>query len=216
MLVALTAAVLLFAGSFAGSLAAQDAPPAPSGAMEIPPVAIADDGTGVTRVLAATRFTLETPYRSDWGVDRPNVQSGLIVVLEVRKDLVKPRQTRQSVLFAGTRVAEVTNVGFTSGRLVVIIADPAKGAAVDLAEVELFFGTAMLPERVTPTRGGEERAAARAKGIAPLPADARAVVAEGALALTDKDALYRAAGERILIHAPDEKDRADGYIAGSP
>jgi len=197
-------------------LVAQAPPPAPSGAEGIPPVAIADDGSGVLRVISQTRFTLAEPYDSAWRADQPAVRSGLLVVLEVRKDLVRPRQTRQPVLFAGSRPAEVLNVGFLSGRVIAIIADPVGGEPVDLAKTPLYFGTAMLAEQVTPERGGEELAAARAKGIAPLPAEKRAATEEAIANLAGRAALYRAAGERILLHAPDERDTAEGFIAGSP
>jgi len=208
------AALLGAAGSTPGS--AQTPPPPPSGGEEIPPVAIADDGSGVLRVLSATRFVLDAAYESAWRADRPSVRSGLLVVLEVRKDLVRPRQTRQPVLFAGSRPAEVMNVGFLSGRVVAIIADPVEGEPVDLARTPLFFGTAMLAERVTPERGAQELAAARSKGIAPLPAEVRAATDEARLVLPGRAALCRAAGERILLHAPDERDTAEGFIAGSP
>ena len=161
-----------------------------SGDEAIPAVATSDDGKGVVRVIAAERFTLETSYPSDWSAERPEVSSGLIVVLEVKKELVRPRQTRQPVLFAGDRPIEVLNTGFLSGRVVGIIADRAGSSErVDLAQLELYFGTPMLAERVTDTRGKEERTAAQKQGITPLPIDRRGPESLNSVALSDHRSL---------------------------
>ncbi len=185
-----------------------------SGADEIPPVSIADDGNGVNRVVEAQRFSLETPYRSTWRSDQPEVRNGWLIVLEVKASLVKPRQTRQPVLFAGANPAEVTNVGWKSGYLIVIVPDFDAEEPPTLAELTFFFGTPMLPERVSVTRGLEELAAAQSGGITPLPPERLPLLPMEQESYVDVADLYAGAARRILRHAPDEETRARAFLAG--
>ncbi len=187
---------------------------APSGADKIPPVSIADDGNGVSRVVEAQRFSLQIPYRSVWRSDQPEVRSGWLIVLEVNIDFVQPRQTRQPVLFAGAHPAEVTNVGWKSGYLIVIVPDFEAGEHPTLAELIFFFGTPMLPERVSVTRGLEELAAAQSGGITPLPPERLPLLPIEQESYVDVADLYAGAARRILRHAPDEETRARAFLAG--
>ena len=186
-----------------------------SGDQKIPAVSVPDDGSAVVRVVAAERFTLETAYASGWAAERPEVKSGLIVVLEVKKEFVRPRQTRQAVLYAGGRPVEMLNSGYGSGKVVGIIADRADGTAADLSKLELFFGTPMLPERVSKTRGGEEREAAQKKGIRPLPTERRGPEAPASASHADRNALLARAGAWIIEHAPDEKTIGEMFREGA-
>ncbi len=191
-------------------------PPIPaSGDDAIPAVSVPDDGTAVVRILAAQRFTLETPYASAWNAERSLVRSGTILVLEVEKKWLRPRQTRQPVLYAGDRPAEVMNCGHAAGRIVVIVPDPADGTARNLATTIFFFGTPMLAERATAERGRAELAEARAQGIGPLSEKRRVEPSASTLRLADQNALLREVGARIILHSPTERALGEGFL-GTP
>ena len=216
----LTVQLLLGALILAGSVGAQSiperpiAPPIPaSGDDAIPEIAVPDDGSAVVRIVASTRFTLLTPYLTEWNAERSEVSSGTLLVLEVEKKWLRPRQTRQPVLYVGELPAEVLHSGYESGKIVVVVPDAKPGAARNLEKTLLFFGTPMLPERVTAERGRGELRAAKEKGIQPLPSERRATPSKP-LTLSDRTALLAEVGSRIIEHSPAERALGEGLRGG--
>ena len=165
----------------------------------------------VDDIIYAQPFTLQQPYRSNWQAEKPEVRSGMILVLRVNPDLVFPRQTAEPVLYAGDHTAERMNVGFESGYVIAIIP-----GTVDLEKVPIWFGAPDLPERVTIQEISDQRATAEAANIKPFSAEkVRAARLAGGETFmgADLDALHRHAARLILEYAPDERERAEGFMA---
>ncbi len=173
------------------------------------PVAPRGSVGSVIGLLYARPFTLQTPYRYEWTAEKPEITSGYLLVLEVDKELARPRNIGVPVLYVGETPAELANVGYESGLMIVI----APGA-VDLETTPVFFGSEQLPERVDGARGRLEREAAAAIGIVPFPESMvdRAIEAGGeTLAARDSEDLYLAIADLIDAYSPDETDRAAIY-----
>ncbi len=169
------------------------------------PVKTRDDG-GVHAILCAIRFDLTTPYTYDWSAERALVSEGWLVVLDVERELVRPRQTAEPVLQMGTETLERVNRGELSGHLVAIVPKP-----IDLESSPAFFGTPDLPERVDGLSRGRELTSARARGIAPFTPEAVALAIDcggGPVELADQGQLLELAAQWILEYAPDEDRRA--------
>lgn len=168
----------------------------------------------VSGLLVARPFRLEQPYRTDWRAERPEVRTGYILVLEIDRALLRPRQTAEPVLYVGKQVAERINVGQDSGRLVVLVPGD-----VDLKNAPIWFGSPRLPEQVTSDiitteREQADRAAVRPPDGATVD---RALAAGGKpLVVSDKGALLRELVPLLRAHAPTEKDLADALAMSPP
>lgn len=136
--------------------------PGVAGVPDLPRTPVAAGG-----VLYAQPFTLETPFRSDWSAERPEVREGMLLVIEAEPALLFARQTAEPVLYAGGQVAIRVSFGHESGRAVVIVPGP-----FDLSRDAVWFGSPGLPERVDATLVAEESVRAREARIAPFPAGA--------------------------------------------
>jgi hypothetical protein len=216
---ALVAGLLLAGGSLASPAVAQDAV-APDDAR----IALAP--TPIRGIVAARPFRVDTPFEHTWRQDRPEVTGGWLLVLDVDSELVYPRQTAMPVLYAGLQTAARVNVGYTSGRLVVIVPDRLgkDGLPVTkLADLPIWFGDADLPERIDAADIAAARAAADAAGIAARPeAERTAAVARGrqqadldaggVATYADRMQLMLAAMRLVKQYAPDETELADGWL----
>jgi hypothetical protein len=166
------------------------------------PVAVKD-------VVYARQFTLEEPYTYTYRKEKPEIREGTILVLEVDRDLARPRQVGVRVLYVDDTPAERTNVGYLSGRMIVFV--PGK---VDLEKALVYFGSETLPERVDERHGRRELAWAKRHGIRPFDRKrVRTALEEGGdtLEAADSMALYRAVADLIDRYSPSEHDRAEGY-----
>jgi hypothetical protein len=175
---------------------------------EVPVVPTGEVGT-VRNLLYARPFRMEKPYRYEWTAERAEITSGTILVVEVDKEFAKPREIGVPVLYVGTTPAEVTNVGYESGRMIVIVP-----GAVDLRTTPIFFGSEELPERVDAARGALELEAARAIGIVPFSAstvDAAFALGGEPLAVAGSEEVYRAIADLIDAYSPTETERAEIY-----
>jgi hypothetical protein len=181
--------------------------------------AIADEGDvpvelrggidSVKGLLYARPFTLETPYRYEWTAEKPGIDSGLILVLDVDKEFAKPRQVGVPVLYVGDTPAELANVGYESGHMIVIVP-----GAVDLLTAPVFFGSEQLPERVDREHGSLELQEARALGIVPFPrsmVESALALGGDSLAAAGAEELFVAVADLIDTYSPDEGERADLY-----
>ena len=162
-------------------------------------VPIAVDG-----LLLAQPFTLERGYWHTWSASRPWVQNGCLLVLEVDPDVLTPRQSAQPVLYVNKQVAERVNVGYGSGRLVVIVP-----GMVESERPMMWFGSPELPERVTAAQIARERQAALDAGIEPFTGSA----CVDAIELADQDTLRRKSAELVEQYCPDEAGLAAGMLA---
>lgn len=166
----------------------------------------------VKSVLSARAFTLDQGYEFDWRAERPVVTTGMLLVLEVDPAAVFPRQTAQPVLYVGNQTAERLNIGYPSGKIVVVVP-----ATVDLATAPIWFGTPGLPEQVTENTIKLEREKADKAGITGAgKAKADAVTTATKLTVTDKVALMVEAAKLIRTYAPDETQLADDISAQPP
>jgi hypothetical protein len=149
----------------------------------------------VKRILAARPFTLQNPFTYDWSKARPQVSTGTLVVLEVDRAYVVPRNaTVGPVLYAGDTPVQPLNHGHLSGRVLGIVP-----GTVDLAAVPLWFGTPRQENRLD-----AERAA-----IAPLPAAQVRAARRAPATAKDLAALLRTAGADLLLEfSPQDKDLA--------
>ena len=149
--------------------------------------AVPSTPAAVDDILYARTFTLEKGYAFDWSKERPLLTEGTLLVLQVKPDLVFPRQAAEPVLYVGNRTAERINIGYRSGRVLAIV--PGK---VDLTRTPVWFGTPELPERVDGNIAQGELAVANAAGIKPFSAEqVRAAYTRGGkgITLADRDAL---------------------------
>jgi hypothetical protein len=156
-------------------------------------------------------FTVETRYHHEWRADKPEVKSGVILVISVDPALVYPRQGYEPVLYVGDQTAQRLNVGYPSGQVIAIVPGD-----VDLKKAPIWFGSPELPERLTAEMIKTQREAAEKTGIKPF--DAKKVneaIKRGdePLKVADRGYLHAEAALLIYEYAPDEKDRADGYRA---
>lgn len=189
----------LVTAAFLSSLLAAQA-----GALELPP--LPDTPAAVDGIVFAQPFELDEPFRFGWMRDPLDVRSGWVVVLEVRPELVAPRQVAEPVLYVDRLPAWRANTGFLDGRVVAIVPGD-----VDLHEALAWFGTPELPERLTAEGAAQELDLARRAGLAPLPAEAVAAAMEaggGPLVLEDFTALSFAVRELVERHAPGEASEA--------
>lgn len=158
-------------------------------------------------ILAARRFTLETPYQYTWSKEPRRVSTGILVVLEVDPAYVVPRNALEAVLYAGNVAVHRLNHGDRSGRVIGIV--PGN---VDLATAPIWFGSPELPERVTAKMVESERARAEKAGVRAFPQARIASVERPAVAAEDLAALLRdVAAELVYQYSPQEKELADSW-----
>jgi hypothetical protein len=105
----------------------------------------------VRGLLYARVFTLKKPYTYTFLKEQPAITRGWILVIEVDPEIAKPRQVDVPVLYVGDTPAHLTNTGYPTGRMVVIVPD-----WIDLSKAPIFFGSTELPERVDRARGARE------------------------------------------------------------
>lgn len=160
-------------------------------------------------ILAARRFTLETPYQYTWSKERIMVSTGVLVVLEVDPAYVVPRDALEPVLYVGNVPVQRLNHGNVSGRVIGIV--PGN---IDLATALIWFGTPELPGRVTASMVESERARAEKAGMRPFPKARIDAVEHPAVTAKDLDlaALLRnVAAELVLQYSPQEKELAESW-----
>lgn len=169
-------------------------------------------GPGAVRgLLYAEPFRLAQGYVHAWRAERPQVEQGWLVVLEVDREVVARRQLAEPVLYVGSQTAERVNNGDVAGRLVAIVPgelDPTREPA--------WFGAPALPEQVDAAALAVERAAARAAGVPALaaaPATRSDALGRPTVELADRTALERYAAELVLVWAPEEREHAEGLLA---
>lgn len=174
----------------------------------VPPPVPADTLQRRVRLLLAQRFTLDEAYVHWWRKEQPLVASGWLLVLEVDKDLVYPRQMKEPVLYVGRQTAERVNLGHESGRVIAFVPGD-----VDLARAPIFFGSAALPEEVDAAQIEAELAQAlRAGATPPSQAEVEAALVEP-LHLADQYNLFLRAADLIEEHSPQEADLVSGLRA---
>jgi hypothetical protein len=159
----------------------------------------------VQRILVAQPFTVTTPFQFTWIKNGPMISSGTLVVLEVDKALVVPRNALEPVLYAGNSPVMRLNHGHLSGRVLGIVP-----ATVDVTTAPLWFGAPELPERVTPQMVESELAKARSAGIAPPPATQLRAARRAPATAKDLASLLRTVGANLILEfAPQERSQAE-------
>lgn len=174
-------------------------------------VPVVPTGTGqeVRALLLARTVRLAEPYRYRWHAEQVSVSEVTVLVMEIDREFLRPRQVDVPVLYVGTLPAEVASSGYGSGRRIVVVP-----GVPDLATTAIYFGSTELPERVTHARGQAELAAAHAAGVRPQGAEAvaRARAAGGEpLAVATRELLYLYLAELLDRFAPDEAELAELY-----
>jgi hypothetical protein len=157
------------------------------------------------RLVEARRYTLDEPYVHFFRMERPQVRSGYLLVLEVDPDLVHPRQVAEPVLYVGRQTAERVNRGELSGHVVALVPGD-----FDLAQAPAFFGPPALPEEQDAARIDAALEAAVAAGVAPWPAPVLEAAAREPVHLPDYDRLLRLAADLIEEYSPQEVDLIRG------
>jgi hypothetical protein len=162
----------------------------------------------IKRIVAAQRFTLETPFPYTWSKERVMVSSGTLVVLEVDPVMVVPRNTLEPVLYAGNIPVQRLNHGNRSGRVIGIV--PGN---IDVTTMPIWFGTPQLPGRVTTAMAEAERARAEKAGVAHT-FEQSGIAGLDSPATVSKDlaALLRTiAADLVLTYSPQDKDLAESW-----
>jgi len=165
--------------------------------------------TAVRSLLYARPFTLQDPYVYTWLHDQPAITSGWLLAVAVDPEVAKPRQVDVPVLFAGDTPAHLTNSGYPSGVMIVIVP-----AWVDFTQAPIYFGSTELPERIDRARGAREQAVAAERGARPFSAQTRAsALAAGGAVLTLRGSreLFLAVADLIDRYAPQESELAEIY-----
>lgn len=147
----------------------------------------------VAEVALAWPFQVEVPFAHAWSADRPLVEQGLILVVQVDPEVARPRQGPHPVLYVGDMPAERLSWSATAPWLVVLAPGP-----VDLARTPVYWGDHTLPEQVDAAHGQAQLAAALAAGISPRGASATALT----LRVVDQQALIAAVAPLVQQWAP--------------
>jgi len=163
-------------------------------------------------LLEAHAFRLDQPFTFTWRKEKPEVASGYLLVLKADPDLLRRRQTFESVLYVGEEVAERLNDSGPAGHLVALVPAPldAQGRVdLDPLATPMWFGRPELPERVDATRIAEESRLALALGLG-LP-DASRLAARGlrtpdAIHATDRDELDLFIADLVETYSPGETE----------
>ena len=163
--------------------------------------------TPVRNLLVAQPFTLETPFTNTFSKEREKISNGVLIVVEVDRAFVVPRNSLEPVLYAGDAAVQRLNHGELSGRIIGIVP-----GTLNLATAPIWFGTPELPERVTRNtiqyeRGLADKAGVRAFPSARLDSIKRPVIAAKDLATL----LSTVAAELIYEYSPQEKHLADSW-----
>lgn len=158
----------------------------------------------IDQLIQVQSFVLRTPYEYRWSAESLTVEDGLVLVLQVDPLFSRQLQTGSQVLYVGPRPAEIVN-GENDAGIVIAIAP----GEVDLSRTPIFYGSTVLPERVSAARGREELAAATALGVTPIRSpELTAAIAAGGAILEEKnvDSLYRGLAELLARYSPQETD----------
>ncbi|MFH0944609.1 MAG: hypothetical protein V2A76_05370 [Planctomycetota bacterium] len=173
-----------------------------------PPPIPSDPELSKVVLVSARRFALDTPYQHAWRAERPQVRSGYLLVLEVDRDLVFPRQTEEPVLYVGNQIAERVNRGDESGRLVVLVPGD-----LPLASAPIFFGPPGLPEELGAAEIERALQDAAERGVKP-PGAARVEEVTGAeIRVASYGDLRRVAADLVEQYSPQEEDLVRGLRA---
>lgn len=152
-------------------------------------------------------FRLEKSFKFDWRSERPDVSTGLLIVIKVDTSQVRPTNDLQPVLYAGNQTVQRINEGYESGYLIGIIPGP-----IDLSKEPVWFGTKDLPERIDAKKIRAERAKAISSGIRPMKADDLKSRTKDMAAVPDLTTLLRKyAADLILEFSPQEKHIVEAW-----
>ena len=174
------------------------------------------------KVHYAERVVLEESFPFEWRAERPEVNAGWLLVVDVDPACVVPRQTEQPVLYVGKQVAMRYNVGFRAKRVVIFVpsAVDANGAfTLKLTEAPIWFGAPDLPERVDQNLIDAERAVADDLGVTPRPANELTPLVERQRAprvIANRSELDRAAARLIIRYVPEEEELGRLLLAPAP
>ncbi len=172
----------------------------PDGAAEFQPRPVIN----IERVVP---FRLEQSFKFDWRRERPDVRSGLLVVVEVDPELVVPRNALEPVLYAGNHTVQRLNHGHESGFVLGIIPEQ-----IDLSQDPIWFGAPALPERIDAEVIAKERARAERAGIKPPAASDIQSLTQDPIDAPDLTSLLREhAAELVLEFSPQEEALANAW-----
>ena len=169
-------------------------------------------------LLYARPFVLDEPYVHWWREEAPPVASGYVLVLRAKRELVRPLQVLEPVLFVGAQTAERVNApaqeGSDTAQLVVLVPAPldADGnVALDPRAAPIFLGTQALPEDVDEVRIQRELQRARALGLGaarlPQVAGLRGLTQpKTALRCPSRAELDLELANLIAFYSPEERD----------
>jgi hypothetical protein len=163
----------------------------------------------VDQVVSIRPFVVDEGFEFTWRLERPLVNSGVILVLKVDPALVYPRQVAQPVLYVGDTTAQCMNHGNESGYIVAIVPGD-----VDLTTALIWFGTPEMPEQVDADRIETERRLAERAGIKALSARAAETAAEnggGRIRVANMTELLGPIATLIENHSPAEHERVVSY-----
>jgi hypothetical protein len=189
-------------------------------AAEPPEQAPPTSAQSVRGLLFAEPFRLAEPYAHSWRAERPAVNAGWLLVLEVDPDVVVPRQLAEPVLVVGGQTAERVNQGDVSGRLVVIVPaafDARRGLPdLDPSSAKAWFAEPALPEQTDAAALAGAAKAADAAGVTALaegPRTRPGAVSDRLVELPGRTALERRAAELIAVWSPAELELAQTLLA---
>jgi hypothetical protein len=163
--------------------------------------------TATIDILYAKSFKLNQGYWHDWSKERPFVKEGMLIVLKVNPDLVRPTNALQPVLFAGNQTVQRLNHGFKSGHVIGII--PGQ---VDLSKTPIWFGHPALPEQVSTKTIGSESNFALTSNIKAFSKNKISNISQGDLTAENLAELLRKdAADLVLEYSPTEKYLAENW-----
>lgn len=166
---------------------------------------------GVNGVVLVQTFTLEAPFTYGWRAERPAVDEGTILVVEVDPVMSVPRAVGAPVLYVGDTPAARMSWGASDTRMLLLV--PGRP---DLSETRVYFGSDTLPERVDVQRGAAELAAAVGAGVRPFSASEVAAATVAPVRFVDASALQRHLADLLVEHCPGDAERAEGWRLSGP
>lgn len=167
------------------------------------PAAVAD-------LIYTRTFTLEKGFKFFWSKEKPNVTTGMVLVLKVDKALVYPRAVATPILYVGDQTAHRVNDGHKSGYVIAVV--PGE---IDLTKQPIWFGAPDVPWKVNAKKIESERALADKADIKPFSEEkVKAARDKGGerVTLADHSALLReVVAPLIEEYSPQEKNLADDF-----
>ena len=161
-------------------------------------------------LVVAKPFKVEKPipFVID-GKKKQMKKEGYLLVLKADKDLLAPKNSPDFLIYADKAVGWKINSGYRSGHVVVMV------PKCDLLKANLWFGSRLVPNHLTPALFKGEVRDASSRKVKPFSKKAvtKALKTGGdTLVVKDMNELWFESKPLILRYSPDERELAESLV----